>query len=74
MTAPDTASEIRAIDGTGTTKADTPALTWREGLAVYLQPRVLIVLFLGFASGLPLALSGSTLQIWMRELGVDLGT
>jgi PAT family beta-lactamase induction signal transducer AmpG len=34
----------------------------------------LIVLFLGFSSGLPLALSGSTLQIWMREAGVDLGT
>lgn len=44
------------------------------GLTVYLQPRVLIVMFLGFASGLPLALSGSTLQIWARESGVDLGT
>ena len=48
--------------------------TWREAWAVYLQPRVLIVLLLGFSSGLPLALSGSTLQIWMRESGVDLGT
>src|ERR1700743_3576484 len=37
-------------------------------------PRVLIVLLLGFSAGLPLALSGSTLQIWMREAGVDLGT
>jgi MFS transporter, PAT family, beta-lactamase induction signal transducer AmpG len=35
---------------------------------------VLIVLFLGFSSGLPLALSGSTLLVWMREVGVDLGT
>ncbi|HEY7663856.1 MAG TPA: MFS transporter [Xanthobacteraceae bacterium] len=43
-------------------------------LAVYLKPRVLIVLFLGFSGGLPLALSGSTLLIWMREAGVDLGT
>jgi PAT family beta-lactamase induction signal transducer AmpG len=48
--------------------------SWREGLAVYLQPRVLIVLFLGFSSGLPLALSGSTLQVWMQEAGVDLRT
>jgi len=48
--------------------------SWREGLAVYLQPRVLIVLLLGFSSGLPLALSGSTLLVWMRESGVDLGT
>src|SRR6202034_2587852 len=45
-----------------------------DTLAVYLKPRVLIVLFLGFSSGLPLALSGSTLLIWMRESGVDLGT
>jgi len=45
-----------------------------EALAVYLKPRVLIVLFLGFSAGLPLALSGSTLLVWMREAGVDLGT
>ena len=47
---------------------------WTDALAVYLQPRVLIVLFLGFSSGLPLALSGSTLLFWMREVGVDLQT
>src|ERR1700759_1204365 len=54
----------------------TPARhpSWRESFAVYLKPRVLTVLFLGFSSGLPLALSGSTLLIWMRESGVDLGT
>src|SRR3954451_5583487 len=52
----------------------SPAPSWREGWAVYLQPRVLIVLLLGFSSGLPLALSGSTLLVWMRESGVDLGT
>ncbi|ABD05375.1 Major facilitator superfamily MFS_1 [Rhodopseudomonas palustris HaA2] len=51
-----------------------PAPGWREAMTVYLQPRVLIVLFLGFSSGLPLALSGSTLLVWMRESGVDLGT
>src|ERR1700731_617337 len=54
--------------------ATKPKASWRDGLAVYLQPRVLIVLLLGFSSGLPLALSGSTLLIWMREAGVDLGT
>ena len=48
--------------------------SWRDAMAVYLQPRVLIILFLGFSSGLPLALSGSTLQIWMKESGVDLRT
>jgi MFS transporter, PAT family, beta-lactamase induction signal transducer AmpG len=43
-----------------------------DSIAVYLRPRVLVVLFLGFSSGLPLALSGSTLFFWMREAGVDL--
>jgi MFS transporter, PAT family, beta-lactamase induction signal transducer AmpG len=47
---------------------------WRETFAVYLKPRVLIILFLGFSSGLPLALSGSTLLVWMTEAGVNLGT
>ncbi len=41
-------------------------------LAVYFERRVLIVLLLGFSSGLPLALSGSTLAIWMTERGVSL--
>jgi PAT family beta-lactamase induction signal transducer AmpG len=48
--------------------------SWRDAVAVYCKPRVLIVLFLGFASGLPLALSGSTLLFWMAEIGVNLKT
>ena len=51
-----------------------PRPSFLDALAVYLKPRVLIVLFLGFSSGLPLALSGATLLVWMRESGVDLGT
>ncbi len=43
-------------------------------LAVFLERRVLVILFLGFSSGLPLALSGSTLAIRMTDVGVDLGT
>src|SRR6266852_4876101 len=57
-----------------TSIAPVPRASWRDGLAVYLQPRVLIVLLLGFSSGLPLALSGSTLRFWMRESGIDLET
>jgi len=61
-----------------TTTPDTAAPVLRpsfaDALAVYLKPRVAIVLFLGFSAGLPLALSGSTLLFWMREVGVDLGT
>lgn len=60
--------------------ADTARVTETRGesllsaLAVYLRPRVLIILLLGFSSGLPLALSGATLAIWMTERGIDLGT
>jgi len=48
--------------------------TFLDTLAVYLKPRVLIVLFLGFSAGLPLALSGSTLLFWAAEVGVNLKT
>jgi PAT family beta-lactamase induction signal transducer AmpG len=51
-----------------------PRPSFADTLAVYLKPRVLIVMFLGFSSGLPLALSGSTLLVWMTESGVNLGT
>ena len=71
MTAPEATSDASAKPAHG---SSVPAPSWRDSLAVYLQPRVLIVLLLGFSSGLPLALSGSTLQVWMKESGVDLGT
>src|SRR3569833_487780 len=54
------------------TTSPEKAPSWRDSLAVYLQPRVLIVLLLGFSSGLPLALSGSTLRFWLRESHIDL--
>ena len=55
------------------------ARRWRPGglsagLTLYLRPRVLIVLLLGFSAGLPLALSGETLRVWLADSGVDLGT
>src|ERR1700730_3515675 len=67
MTAPEAVSEPTVT--TPNTRA-----SWRDSLDEYLKRRVLIVLLLGFSSGLPLALSGSTLLVWMRESGVDLGT
>lgn len=38
------------------------------------QPKFLVLMALGFSSGLPLALTASTLFVWMREVGVDLTT
>src|SRR5215467_10248150 len=59
---------------TVTPETATARPSFADTLAVYLKPRVLIVLFLGFSAGLPLALSSSTLLVWLREAGVDLGT
>ncbi len=42
--------------------------------ATLTQPRSLILLCLGFASGLPLALTSGTLQAWMTVANVDLKT
>ena len=50
---------VERVDSTTATDGSSTRATWREGLAVYLQPRVLVILFLGFSAGLPLALSGS---------------
>jgi PAT family beta-lactamase induction signal transducer AmpG len=54
--------------------ADTSRRSWREALAVYADRRMLIVLAMGFSSGLPLLLTLGTLGWWLREVGVDLKT
>ncbi|WP_185267471.1 AmpG family muropeptide MFS transporter [Halopseudomonas xiamenensis] len=51
---------------------DTSATPAREGWKVYLKPRVLGMLFLGFSAGLPLLLVGGTFSAWLRDLGIEL--
>src|SRR6267154_3170360 len=43
-----------------------------DPLSVYLKPRVLVVLFLGFSGGLPFALTLSTLQAWLTQSDIDI--
>ncbi len=43
-----------------------------EGFRVYLHPRVLGMLFLGFSAGLPLLLVGGTFSAWLRDIGMEL--
>ncbi len=50
---------------TGTLRA------WLDASRVYRDPRVVAVGFLGFSSGLPLALTFGTLTLWLAEVGVD---
>ena len=48
-----------------------PKASWSNAFNIYLNRRVLAMLFLGFSAGLPLFLIFSTLSLWLREAGVD---
>jgi MFS transporter, PAT family, beta-lactamase induction signal transducer AmpG len=47
---------------------------WRRSIAQYTDRRVMLILPLGFASGLPLVLTASTLSAWFAKSGVSLKT
>ncbi|MBB1061792.1 AmpG family muropeptide MFS transporter [Marilutibacter spongiae] len=47
---------------------------WRDVLARLRQPKVLVMLLLGFSSGIPIYLVGNTLGFWMRENAIELST
>ena len=44
--------------------------SWRRSIAVYSNKRVLLVLLMGFASGLPFLLTYTTLSAWLATEGV----
>lgn len=44
---------------------------WIQALKLYLSPRPITLLFLGFSSGLPLLLVFSSLSFWLREAGIE---
>ena len=48
--------------------------SWSEAVQAYLHPRVLVMLFLGFAAGLPFLLVFSTLTFWLAELDIEKAT
>lgn len=43
-------------------------------LKVFTDTRMLAIFFLGFSSGLPLSLAGPTLQAWLSDAKIDIGT
>jgi PAT family beta-lactamase induction signal transducer AmpG len=47
-------------------------VSWSETLKAIFSARMLVAALMGFASGLPLLLTGSVLQAWLRDGGVDL--
>ena len=46
--------------------------SWGETIAAIFSGRMLVALLMGFASGLPLLLTGSVLQAWLKSGGIDL--
>lgn len=52
--------------------ADHASAPPKRTLAAYLQPKTLIMLVLGFSSGLPFLLVGNTLGYWLRDEGTSL--
>lgn len=48
--------------------------SWRTALLAFKNPRVITMLFLGLAAGMPLLLIFSSLSLWLREAGVDRAT
>jgi len=53
---------------------DTKPNGWARVLRNLRQPKVLVMLLLGFSSGIPLYLVGNTLGFWMRENAIELST
>jgi PAT family beta-lactamase induction signal transducer AmpG len=53
------------------TSSRPAAQNWRQTLGSFLHPRVVAMLFLGFAAGIPILLIFSSLSLWLREAGVQ---
>ncbi len=51
--------------------SETTRHSWSRAWSVYADRRVVSILFLGFASGLPLALTFGTLTVWLAEAGIN---
>jgi PAT family beta-lactamase induction signal transducer AmpG len=60
---------MSVVNATGTRKR-----TLRDVIASLRQPKVAVMLALGFSSGLPFFLSGNTLGYWLRDEGTTLAT
>ena len=46
-------------------------MKWIKALRVYFNPRMLIMVGLGFSSGFPLLLVFSTLNLWLKDEGIS---
>lgn len=61
-------TQVIAMHGGATEKG---LRQWLNSCRVYTDRRVLSLLFFGFSSGLPLALTFGTLSLWLAEVGIS---
>ncbi len=47
---------------------------WKISLSAIISRRMVVCIFIGFSSGLPLALAGQAMQAWLTTDGLDLAT
>ena len=45
---------------------------WLKSMKIYADKRMLVMLLLGFVSGLPFLLVSSTLSLWLKDIGISL--
>jgi PAT family beta-lactamase induction signal transducer AmpG len=62
----------KSTQAAGASLAVKRKVTRRDVIASLRQPKVAVMLALGFASGLPFFLTGNTLGYWMRDEGTSL--
>ena len=51
--------------------AVAPKETWRDTLARFSEPKMAMMLVLGFTAGLPFLLYFSTLSVWLERSEID---
>lgn len=49
-------------------------ISWKEAFTILCERRLLVMILLGFSSGLPLALTGGTLEAWFASSGASYQT
>jgi PAT family beta-lactamase induction signal transducer AmpG len=60
------------VERVSTPQAGAAPRTTREALAVFVERQTLVMVALGFASGLPFYLIFDTLSAWLRQVGLSL--
>ncbi len=64
-------SAVKSIPPSTPSKSPVAKKSWGEATKAYLDPRAILILFLGFSAGIPILLIFSSLSLWLREAGIE---